>query len=104
MCQGLSQKSKILHLNRRSLNTKPIEIKHLVIYIGLNCTYGFTETWLNTFSNPTLYGKQKNDLTCSRNDRGQAKKGGGLIMLIPKTLNAKLRTDFEDINGNCERI
>ena len=45
---------------------------------------------------------QKNDLTCLRNGRGAAKKGGGLMVLIPKTLNAKLRSDFENMTENCE--
>ena len=54
---------KIVHLNCRSLNTKSIDLKHLVNDIGLNCIYGFTETWLNTFSNPTLFEIQKSDLT-----------------------------------------
>ena len=40
---------KILYLNCRSLNTKSIELKHLVNDIGLNCIYGFNETWLNKF-------------------------------------------------------
>ena len=26
------------------------------------------------------------------------------MLLIPNTLNAKLRTDFEDMNGNCESM
>ena len=95
---------KILHLNCRSLKTKSIELKHLVNDIGLNCIYGFTETWLNTFSNPTLFEIQKTDLTCLRNDRCEGKKGGALMLLIPKTLNAKLRTDFEDMNENCESM
>ena len=66
--------------------------------------YCFTETWLNTFSNPTLFEIQKNDLTCLRNDRSEAKKGGDLMLLLPKTLNAKLRTDFEDMNEHCESM
>ena len=55
---------KILHLICRSLNTKFIELKQLVNDIRLNCIYGFTETWLNTFSNPTLFEIEKRDLIC----------------------------------------
>ena len=42
-------------------------------------------------------------MTCLRNDRVEAKKSG-LMLLIPKTLNAKLRTDFEDLDGNRESM
>ena len=95
---------KILHLNCRSSNTKSIELKHIVNDIGLNCIYGFNETRLDTFSYPALFELQKKDLTSLRNDRGEAKKGGVLMLLIPKTLNAKLRTDFEDNKENCQNM
>ena len=85
---------KILHLTCRSLNTKSIELKHLVNDIGFNCIYGFKETWLKTFSILTLFEIQKNCLTCLRNGRGDAKKGEVLM----------LRTDFEYMNKNCESM
>ena len=104
MYEGLSQKPKNTNVNCGKLNTISNELKRLVNGIGLNCMYGFTETWLNTFPKPTFFGIQKNNLTYSQKHSGEAKNSGVLMLLIPRTLTAKLFADFEDVFENCESM
>ena len=77
---------KILHQNARSLAGQHLLLKELIQYIGYNCIYAFSETWLSQNHPEEFCNVDKQNFDCFRNNCIQTAKtkGGGIIMYIPK--------------------
>ena len=85
---------KFFHINCRSLCNKRNTIKKIINDLGDNTVYGFTETWLSAENNHKIWeidSEQYTSIRCDRSDtqKGNAKKGGGVMLLIPNKFKPK---------------
>ena len=89
---------KVLHLNCRSLARKRSDLKQLIKYFNDNTIFGFSETWFNDTNDDKLYYcwtiilLEHKLFRCDRTYESSKKlKGGGVMLLVPKKLNPKVR-------------
>ena len=92
-CETYSDNLKFLHLNVRSITRKQLQLKSLMNDVGANCIYGLSETWLDTKIDTDLVNTDKKNCLVFRNDRVSS-KGGGVLLIVPRKLNQKLRVDL----------
>lgn len=89
---------KLITLNCQNLNSKREVTNELINNLGYNCIYGFTETWLTKDNDSKLWSFKKENFECFRCDRSQKltkkAKGGGVLLLAPKTYRPKQRKDL----------
>ena len=81
---------------------KKEQIQIILNGLGDNTVYGLSETWLKEFNDQKLWELNKDRFKTFRSDRklGNKTKGGGVMLLIPKTLNPKSRNDLNCMNKN----
>ena len=92
-CETYSDNLKFLHLNVRSITRKQLQLKSLMNDVGANCIYGLSETWLDTKIDTDLVNPDKKNCLVFRNDLVSS-KGGGVLLIVPRKLNPKLRLDL----------
>ena len=89
---------KVLHLNCRSLARKRSDLKKCVKTFNDYTSFGFSETWFNDTNDDKLCAidNDKHKLfRCDRTYESSNKlKGGGVMLLVPKKLNPKVRNDL----------
>ena len=78
-------------------------MKSLLNDIGPNCIYGLTEKGLTSTDSNSFYNHYPYQFDILRCDR-QAKKGGGLLLLVPKFCNSKIRNDFNNMSKSFESL
>ena len=86
---------KIVHASCQSIQKKHLQLKSLLNDIGPNCIFGLTETWLTSTDSNSIYNPNPSQFDIHRCDR-QDKKGGGLLLLVPKFCNSKIRKDLNN--------
>ena len=111
------RKLKFLHVNCHSIVSKKKQIDNLIEDLGNNTVYGFCETWLKEEDSEDYWKLKKDLFETFRSDRRIAikkkgpkngsdknmalkEKGGGVMLVIPKSLNPKLRKDLNNLDKN----
>ena len=94
-------KLKFFNINCQSLNNKKESFKDIIQDLGENTIYGITETWLSEEDDEKLW-EINNRFKFFRYDRksNEKKKGGGVILAVPKSLNPKKRPNFNHMSKN----
>ena len=99
---------KFCLLNARNITGKLTEFSELVSDHGGNCIFAATETW---FTDSDITDAWSVDaahfkiFTANRNFAATSRvKGGGVMLLIPKFLNPKIRTDLCDLSQTFETL
>ena len=94
--------TKFFHINCQSIAQKKEQIKLILNELGDNTICGLSETWLKESTDQKLWELNKEHFKTFRFDRrlGNKTKGGGVILIIPKTLNPKSRNDLNCMNKN----
>ena len=99
---------KVLHLNCRSLARKRSDLKQLIKTFNDNTIFGFSETWFNDTNDDKLWAidNDKHKLfRCDRTYESSKKlKGGGVMLLVPKKLNPKVRHDLNNMHKKYDSI
>ena len=98
---------KIFQVNCRSIVNKRRTINEFVGELPENTIFCFTETWLTSNDHDDFYNLKKDQYVCFRFDRakeGISKKGGGVMLLIPKIFPPKLRKDLNKFSVDFESI
>ena len=97
ICNADKKKPKIFQVNWRSVVNKRLALNAIVGELPKNTIFCFTETWLTSNDHDDFYNPKKDQYVCFRFDRaneGISKKGGGVMLLIPKVFAPKLRKDL----------
>ena len=102
-CKKWPMQLKIVHANCQSIQKKQLQLKSLLNDIGPNCIYGLTETWLTSIDSNSFYNPNPYQFDIHRCDR-QDKKGGGLLLLVPKFCNSKIRKDLNNMSKIFESL
>ena len=99
---GNSKKLKYFHVNCQSIVVKKKQIENLVGDLGNNTVYGFSETWLKEEDSQSFWELKKDLFKTFRSDRETMLKdrGGGVMVIVPKSLNPKIRKDLIHLNKN----
>ena len=107
-CKKWPMQLKIVQANCQSIQKKHLQLKSLPNDIGPNCIYVLTETWLTSTDSNSFYNPNPYQFDIHRCDR-QDKKGGGLLLLVPKFCNSKIGIDlnnmfkiFESLRVECK--
>ena len=79
------------------MTQKRTQIEKLFNDLGRNTVYGFTETWLKDHDHVKLWEMKTDHFETFRIDR-KTKKGGGIMLLVPKSLHPKERKDLNHLN------
>ena len=90
-------KLKYVNTNCQSLTQKRTQIETLLNDLGRNTVYGFTETWFKDHDHVKLWEMKSEHFETFRIDR-KTKKGGGIMLLVPKSLHPKERKDLNHLN------
>jgi exonuclease III len=88
---------KILNLNARSLSLSKLnEYERLVSDMGKNCILAITETWFEDLNDLKPWQPADYDIFSSNRNLEAARqtKGGGVMLMVPKSLHAKRRNDL----------
>ena len=98
---------KIFQINCRSIVNKRQALNEIVGELPENTIFCFTETWLTSNDHDDFYNPKKDQYVYFRFDRakeGISKKGGGVMLLIPKIFSPKLRKDLNKFSVDFESI
>ena len=100
---------KVLHFNCRILARKRSDLKQLIKIFNDNTIFGFSEWWFNDANDDKLWAidNDKHKLfRCDRTYESSKKKlkGGGVILLVPKKLNPKVRHDLNNMHKKYDSI
>ena len=97
-----SKKLKFFHVNCQSIVLKKRQIENLVGDLGNNTVYGFSETWLKEEDSQSFWELKKDLFKTFRSDRETMLKdrGGGVMLIVPKSLHPKIRKDLNHLNKN----
>ena len=97
-----SKKLKFFHANCQSIILKKKQIENLVGDLGNNTVYGFPGTWLKEEDSQSFWELKKDLFKTYRSDRKTTLKdrGGGVMLVVPKSLNRKLRKYLNHLNKN----
>ena len=100
---------KIYHLNVQSILSKKEQLRTLVHDLGTNCIFCFTETWLCEFDDINVFNPEKERYCSFRSERispagAKTKKGGGVMMFVPKVFSPKILNDLNLFTGNFEIV
>ena len=81
--------TKFFHINCQSIVQKKEQMQIILSGLGDNTVYGLSETWLKESNDHKLWEMNKDHFRTFRFDRklGNKTKGGGVMLIIPKTLN-----------------
>ena len=90
------------HANCQSIVQKKEQIQIILNGLGDNTVYGLSETWLKESNDQKLWELNKDRFKTFRFDRklGNKTKGGGVMLIIPKTFHPKSRNDLKCMNKN----
>ena len=102
-----TKKLKIFQVNCRSIVNKRQALNAIVGELPENTNFCFTETWLTSNDHDDFYIPKTDQYVCLRFDRakwGISKKGGGVMLLIPKIFSPKLRKDLNKFSVDFESI
>ena len=98
----------MFQVNCRSIVNKRRALNEIVGELPENTVFFcFTETWLTSNDHDDFYNLKKDQYVCFRFDRakeGISKKGGGVMLLIPKIFSPKLRKDLNKFSVDFESI
>ena len=94
----------IYHLNIQSILSKKELLRTLMHDLGPNCIFCFKETWLCEFDDKNVFNLDKERYCFFRTGRistvgTKTKKGGGVMMLVPKVFSPKIRNDLNVFTG-----
>ena len=98
---------KIFQVNCRSIVNKRRALNEIVGELPENTIFCFTETWLTSNDHDNFYNPMKDQYLCFRFERakeGISKKGGGVMLLVPKIFSPKLRKDLNKFSADFESI
>ena len=98
---------KFCLLNARNITGKRLEFQDLVKDHGQNCIFAVTETWLNNDDTPATFAVDSTHFkvfSANRYFTANRAKGGGVLLLIPKYLNPKLRSDISELCDTFESL
>ena len=104
------KKPKNFQHNCRSIVNEVNEGRALNEIVGElpeNTIFCFTESWLTSNDHDDVYNPKKDQYVCFRFDRakeGISKKGGGVILLIPKIFSPKLRKNINKFSVDFESL
>ena len=107
ICNADKKKPKIFQVNCRSVVNKRRALNAIVGELPENTIFCFTETWLTSNDHDDFYNPKKDQYMRFRFDRvkeGVSKKGGGVMLLIPKIFAPKLRNDLNKFSVDFESI
>ena len=79
------------------MTQKGTQIETLLNDLGRITVYGFTETWLKDHDRVKPWEMETDHFETFRIDR-KTKKGGGIMLLVPKSLDPKERKDLNHLN------
>lgn len=101
-------KAKYIHVNFQSMKSKPEAFMDIMDTLeDKNTVFGFSETWL-TKDDPAEQWTYDREVLCAyRKDRtvlSKKNKGGGVLMLVPKDRNPKIRSDLSFNTPNIDDI
>ena len=91
---------KIYHVNAQSLIKKRLTLEDITKDLGTNTIYGVSETWLKEADDLKLWKNNPNNFKTFRVDRDTPTKecGGGMMLIIPSSLNPKVRNVLNYMN------
>ena len=97
-----STEEKFFYAHCQSIVQKNEQIQIILNGLRDNTVYGLSKTWLKESNDQKLWELNKDRFKTFRSDRkpGIKTKGGGVMLLIPKTLNPKSRNDLNCMNKN----
>ena len=99
---------KICLLNARNLVNKRMEFENLVNDHGKNAIFAITETWFTESDSPSAWCVDHDTYEVFFQNRNLSftgrSKGGGVMLLIPKSLKPKLRTNLAEIQPMFESL
>ena len=88
---------KLAHLNVRDLRSKRLQLSSLLGDLGPNTILGLTETFFTENDTPHEW-RTHNHIECFSQIRGKTatglKKGGGVLLMVPKFLQPRQRIDL----------
>ena len=89
-------------MNCQSIVLKKKQIENLVRDLGSNTVNGVSETWLKEEYSQSFKELKKDLFKTFRSDRETLLKerGGGVMLIDPKSLNPKIRKDLNHLNKN----
>ena len=95
-----SKRLKFFHVNAQSLVRKRLVLEDIVRDLGTNTIFGISETWLKETDDLKLWKINPNNFKTFRADRDTPTKecGGGVMLIIPSSLNPKVRNDLNYMN------
>ena len=91
---------KFFHVNAQSLIKKRLTLEDITKDLGTNTIYAISETWLKETDDLKLWENNSKNFKTFRADRDTPTKecGGGVMLIIPSSLNPKLRNDLNYMN------
>ena len=107
ICNADKKKAKIFQVNCRIIVNKRRALSAVVGELPENTIFCFTDTWLTSNDQDDFYNPKKDQYVCFRFDgakEGILKKGGGVMLLIPKIFSPKLRKDLNKFSVDFESI
>ena len=89
-------------MNCQSIVLKKKQIGNFVGDLGNSSVYGFSETWLKEEDSQSFWELKKDIFITFRSDRETMLKdrGGGVMLIVPKSLNPKIKKDLNHLNKN----
>ena len=91
---------KIFLVNAQNLIKKRLTLEDITKDLGTNTIYGISETWLKETDDLELWKNNPNNFKTFRADRDTPTEecGGGVMLIIPSSLNPKMRNDLNYMN------
>ena len=97
-----SKSLNFFHVNWQSIAQEKRQVEMLLKDLGNNAIFGFSETWLKEDDSEELWQLNIVFFKTFRSDRKTSlkDKGGGVMLVVPKSLNPKLRKDLNHLKSN----
>ena len=97
---------KSFHVIAQNLIKKRLTLEDITNDLGTNTIYGISETWLKETDDLKLWKNNPNNFKTFRADRDTPTKecGGGVTLIIPSSLNPKVRNDLNYMNKKILKV